>query len=58
MAEFAYNNTKNMSIGYTPFELNYNYHSRVFLKDDVNFCSISYLANKLAKELKDLMLIY
>ena len=26
MAEFAYNNAKNASTGYTPFKLNYNYH--------------------------------
>ena len=29
MAEFAYNNAKNASTGFTPFELNCGYHSRV-----------------------------
>lgn len=32
MAEFAYNNAKNASIGHTLFELNYGYHSYIFLK--------------------------
>ena len=27
IAEFAYNNTKNASTGYMPFELNYGYYS-------------------------------
>ena len=26
MAEFVYNNVKNISTGYTPFKLNYGYH--------------------------------
>ncbi len=26
IAEFAYNNAKNASTGFTPFELNYGYH--------------------------------
>ncbi len=28
MAKFAYNNAKNASTGYTPFELNYGFHPR------------------------------
>ena len=36
MAEFTYNNAKNASIGYTPFELNYGYHTRVFYEKDLN----------------------
>ena len=31
IAEFAYNNTKNTSIGYTHFELKYGYHLPTFL---------------------------
>ena len=27
MAEFAYDSSKNASTGYTPFEMNYGYHS-------------------------------
>ncbi len=55
MAEFAYNNVKNASIGHTPFELNYGYHPRVSFEEDVDFCSRSRSANKLAKELRELM---
>ena len=55
MAEFAYNNAKNASTSHTPFELNCGFHPRVFFKDDVNFCSRSCSADKLAKELRELM---
>ena len=47
MAEFAYNNAKNASIGYTPFELNCRYHPRVFYKKDLN----PRLQSKTAEEL-------
>ena len=30
IVEFTYNNTKNMNIDHTPFELNSGYHPRVF----------------------------
>ena len=36
MAEFAYNNTKNASIGHTPFELDYDYHPWMSYKEDVD----------------------
>ena len=39
MAKFAYNNTKNASIGHTPFELNCGYHFYVSFEEDTNFCS-------------------
>lgn len=45
IAEFAYNNTKNASIGHTTFKLNYGYH----------LSSQSYSNDKLAKLLKNLM---
>ena len=32
MAEFAYNNAKNVSNGHTPFKLNCRYYSRVLYK--------------------------
>ena len=48
MAEFAYNNAKNASTGYTPFELNCGYHPRVSYEEDVDPCSKSKLANDLA----------
>ena len=55
MAEFAYNNTKNASTGHMPFELNCDYHSQVFFKDNVVLHSKSCLANELAKNLRKLM---
>ncbi len=55
MAKFAYNNAKNASIGYTSFKLNCGYHLRVFFEKDVDPCSRSCSANKLAEELRELM---
>ena len=55
MAKFAYNNAKNASTGHMPFELNCSYHLRVFFEDDVSFFSRSRFANKLAKELRELI---
>ena len=36
IAEFAYNNTKNTSSGYTSFELNCGFYPRVSYKEDVD----------------------
>ena len=58
MAEFAYNNTKNTSMGYTLFKLNYRYHRGIFYKKDVDPRSKSKAANKLIKELRNLITIY
>ena len=55
MAKFAYNNAKNTSTGYTLFKLNYGYHSKVFFKEDIDPYLRCCSANKLAKELKELM---
>ncbi len=55
MAEFTYNNAKNISTGHTPFELNYGYHPRVSFKADVDPHTRSRSANKLAKELRELI---
>ena len=33
MANFAYKNAKNASMGYITFKFNYDYHPRVFLKE-------------------------
>ncbi len=55
MAEFAYNNAKNASTGYTLLELNCGYHPRVFFKEDVDPHLRSYSANKLAEELRELI---
>ena len=57
MAEFAYNNAKNASIGYTPFELNYSYHLRISYKENVDPRSKSKSADDLANELRELMIV-
>ena len=57
MAEFAYNNTKNTSTDYTPFQLNDKYHLWVFYKEDINPHSKSKSANKLLVELQELITI-
>ena len=55
IAEFAYNNAKNVSTGHTPFELNCGFHPQVSFEDDINLCSRSRSADELAKELRELM---
>ena len=55
MAEFAYKNTKNASIGHTPFELNCGYHPKVFFEEDVDSRSKSYSTNKLVEKLRKLI---
>ena len=55
MAEFAYNNAKNASTGYTPFELNYGYHPWVSYKEDLNPRLQSKIAEELSSELRNLM---
>ena len=57
MTEFAYNNAKNASTGYTLFELNCSYHSRVFYKENVDPCSKSKSADDLANNLRELMTV-
>ena len=58
MAKFVYNNDKNASTSHTLFELNCRFHSRVLFEKDVDLCFKSYLANKLADKLKELIEIY
>ncbi len=55
MAEFVYNKAKNASTGHTLFKLNCGYHPRESFEEDVDPCSRSRSANKLAKELRELM---
>ena len=55
IAEFAYNNTKNTNTSHTCFELNCGFHQQVFFRDNVDPCSRSHSANKLVKELKELI---
>ena len=57
MANFTYNNAKNVSTNYTVFELNCGYHSKVLFKKDVNLCLKSCSADKLAKKLRELIKI-
>ena len=57
MAEFAYNNTKNASTGYTLFEFNYRYHLCVFYKEDLDPRSKSKTIEKLSSELQKLMTV-
>ena len=47
MAKFAYNNVKNVSIGYMLFELNYDFYSRASYKKEVDPHSQSKLRDKL-----------
>ncbi len=58
MAEFVYNNTKNASTEYTSFELHYSYHPRVSFKENIDPYLRSRSANKLAKELRQLMEVW
>ncbi len=52
MAKFAYNNTKNVSTGHTPFKLNYGYHFHVSYKENIElYYSKSKSADKLSTEL-------
>ena len=57
MAEFAYNNAKNVSTGHTLFELNCGYHPRVSYEKDLDPRSKSKIAEKLSSELRNLMAI-
>ena len=57
MAEFAYNNSKNTSTSYTPFELNCGYYPWMSYKEEANFCSQSKLAEKLSAELREMMIV-
>ena len=57
MAEFAYNNAKNASTGYTPFELNYRYHPWVSYEEDLDPRLKSRTAEELSSELRKLMTV-
>ena len=58
MAEFGYNNVKNITTGYTPFKLNCEYHPRIFYKKDVNPHSSFQAAKELTKILRNLIVAY
>ena len=57
MTEFAYNNAKNASFGYTPFELNCGYRPWMSYKEDVNPRSKFKSADELSAELRKLMIV-
>ena len=57
MAEFAYNNAKNASIGHILFELNCGYHPRVSYKEDLDPRSKSKTVEELSFELQNLMAV-
>lgn len=57
MAKFAYNNTKNASIGYTPFELNCGYYPRISFEKDIDPRSRSKTVDELSAELRELMTV-
>ena len=58
MAEFAYNNAKNASTSYTPFELNCNYYLWISYKKEADLYSKSKSVDKLLVDLIELMSIY
>lgn len=58
MIKFAYNNTKNISNGYTPFKLNCGYHFCIVYKKNINPYSKSKMADNLVYDLKEFMTIY
>ena len=57
MAEFAYNNAKNASIGFMPFELNCGYHPWVLYEENFDLRSQSRSAEELFSKLQKLMTI-
>ena len=58
MAEFAYNNAKNVSFGHTFFELNCGYYPCVSYKEDLDPRSKLKTAEELSSKLQNLMAIY
>lgn len=57
IAKFVYNNAKNASTGCTPFELNYDYQSRISYKKDIYSRSRSKIVEKLLSKLGKLMIV-
>ena len=59
IAEFTYNNAKNASTGFTPFELNCGYHPRVSYEEEeiLDPRSKSRTAEELSSELRELMIV-
>ena len=57
ITEFAYNNAKNASTGFTPFELNCGYHPQISYEEDLDPRSKSKTAEELSSELRELMTV-
>ena len=57
IVKFAYNNTKNLSTNYTPFELNCSYYLCIFFEENTNPRSQSKSTNELSAKLRDPMTI-
>ena len=57
MAEFAYNNAKNASTGYIPFEFYCGYHLCISYVEYLDPCSKSKIAEELSSKLKKLITV-
>ena len=57
MAEFVYNNAKNASTGFMPFEFNCGYHSWGSYKEDFDPRSKSRTAEELSSKLQELITV-
>ena len=57
IAEFAYKNAKNHSIGHMSFKLNCDYHLCISFEENTDPCSWSKSANEWSAELQDLMTV-
>ena len=58
MAEFAYNNAKNASTSHMLFKLNFDYHSCIFSKKNLNTRFKFKPADKQDSRLKKLITLY
>ena len=57
MAKFAYNSGKNLSTGYTLFELNRGYHPCVSFEENTNPHFQPKAVDELSAELQDLIIV-
>ena len=57
MAEFAYNNAQNDSIGHISLNFNYKYHPYISYKENLDLRSKSKIVKKLFFELQNLIAI-
>lgn len=57
MAEFVYNNSKNVNRSHLPFEINCGFKPKVSYKYDVDSCSKSKAEDELGTELSEMTTI-